>query len=99
MIEAMKDSLAKRLGAVPEGLDELMDELIEVCPPGSDWIEFVELGDTASGSRPKKKKKKRKPSAYNMFMGECVKDGGDFKSCATKWKGMAQTEKDRYKPS
>lgn len=32
-----------------------------------------------------KKKTKRKPSEYNIFMGKCTKEGGDFKSCAQKW--------------
>jgi len=35
---------------------------------------------------PSKTRAKRAPSKYNIFMGECVKKGGDFRKCAGKWK-------------
>ena len=33
-----------------------------------------------------KQKKKRKPSAYNKFIGKCMKEGKDMKTCATEYK-------------
>jgi len=41
----------------------------------------TELKKTRPGRRAK-----RAPSKYNIFMGECVKEGGNFKTCAVKWK-------------
>ncbi len=31
-------------------------------------------------------KTKRKPSAYNIFVGKCTSDGDDLRTCAKKWK-------------
>jgi len=36
------------------------------------------------------KKKKRKPSAYNQFIGQCMKQGKDMKTCATEYKRSKQ---------
>jgi len=33
-----------------------------------------------------KQRKKRKPSAYNQFIGQCMKQGKDMKTCATEYK-------------
>jgi hypothetical protein len=31
-------------------------------------------------------KVKRKPSAYNIFMGKCMRSGKDMKACATEYR-------------
>jgi len=33
-----------------------------------------------------KNKKKRKPSEYNLFIGDCTSNGETMKVCAEKWK-------------
>lgn len=72
-------------------LDELADELgadsdtkeyirsIDVCGSGK----FMELEEEAR----RRSRGKRAPSAYNIFIGECMKGTGkDLKTCAVEWK-------------
>ena len=40
-----------------------------------------------------KTRKKRNPSKYNIFMGTCVKEGGNFKTCAVKWNAKKKEAK------
>lgn len=47
--------------------------------------EFAKAVKDLKATRPGKRVK-RAPSKYNIFMGECVKEGGNFKTCAVKWK-------------
>lgn len=37
-----------------------------------------------------KARKKRKPSAYNEFIGRCMKEGKDMKACAAEYKRSKQ---------
>ena len=49
--------------------------------------EFTKAVEELKATRPSGKQRvKRAPSKYNIFMGECVKEGGDFRSCAKDWK-------------
>lgn len=47
--------------------------------------EFKARLEELKATRPGKRAK-RAPSKYNIFMGACVKEGGNFKTCAVKWK-------------
>jgi hypothetical protein len=38
-------------------------------------------------------KKKRKPSGYNLFIGDCMKKGDSMGECAAKWK---QADKSKW---
>ena len=48
-----------------------------------------------------KKRVKRKPSAYNMFIGSCTRgevtgEKEGLRDCATKWKSVSGSEKEKY---
>jgi len=47
--------------------------------------EFNKAVEDLKATRPGKRTK-RAPSKYNIFMGECVKKGGNSKTCAVDWK-------------
>lgn len=48
--------------------------------------EFDKAVEELKATRPSGRRVKRAPSKYNIFMGACVKEGGNFKTCAVKWK-------------
>ncbi len=43
-----------------------------------------------------KTKHKRKPSQYNIFIGECMKKGENMKNCATKYKQQKGKKKETF---
>ena len=45
-------------------------------------------------SQSQSQKKKRRPSEYNIFMGKCMKDGKDMKTCAVEYKKSKSGSKD-----
>lgn len=55
---------------------------MDKCLTREEIVEIVEETLKEKGLN----KTKRKPSAYNVFIGKCTSEGGDFKSCAKKWK-------------
>jgi len=49
-------------------------------------------------------KKKRAPSAYNLFIGDCVKEQSDdkpvkdrFSTCVINWKNLSEEKKEEYR--
>jgi len=53
---------------------------------------------------PKTKKKKRRPSAYNIFVGDCQRGRPEgtkvtehMKTCSVRWKALSDPEKEQYK--
>lgn len=49
-------------------------------------------------------KKKRSPSAYNLFIGDCVKEQSDdkpvkdrFSTCVINWKNLSEEKKEEYR--
>lgn len=51
-----------------------------------------------------KTKKKRKPSAYNIFVGDCQRSRPEgakvtehMKVCSVRWKALSDPEKEQYK--
>jgi len=43
-------------------------------------------------------KKKKKPSGYNLFIGDCMKEGAKpMKECAGDWKGLNEYNKNDWK--
>lgn len=60
-----------------------MKKMSDKCLTREEIIEIVE--DTI-----KNKKKTRKPSEYNLFIGDCTSNGETMKVCAQKWKEQKQ---------
>ena len=46
-------------------------------------VDIEEIKTGKSG----KSGKKRAPSAYNLFIGKCMKEGKPMKACAVEWRG------------
>jgi len=63
----------------------------------------AEKAIAASSSGSKKRRKKRKLSAWNMYMGDCMRKpdkgglGHDMATCSSDWKSMSEGEKAEYK--
>ena len=85
----------------------MLEDALPVCR-GDKLIDIVQDGENScpdtGGKAPKKTRKKRKPSAYNKFVGECQKNRPEgtkvtdqMRVCATEWKGMDDTTKGKYK--
>ena len=67
-----------------EGIGGTLDNIFEDC----------------QNKRGSSSKKKRKPSAYNLFIGDCASKDGmgkPFKECTMLWKELAPEEKNNYK--
>lgn len=63
------------------------DELSELTEMRENVIACVQSPETPKAGV----KKKRKPSKYNIFIGNCMRGGGsDMKSCATEYKEKKQ---------
>ncbi len=76
-------------------IKKLVDELTS-----SDNIEKTLQGILVKCSSVGVAKKKRKPSAYNVFIGKCMKDDKlPMKNCSDNWKTMSSDEQQKYKPS
>ena len=73
----------------PTAKEEYMDSIkeIETCPSGM----LIGLEPTSG-----KKGGKRAPSAYNLWVAECVgEQKKDFKSCALAWKTSPKNPKNK----
>jgi len=66
----------------PEYIPGIIDPSIK---PFNNEPDFTVKG-ADSGDKPEKKKKKRAPSKYNLFIGDCMKSGNDMKTCAEMYK-------------
>lgn len=69
----------------------------EECPP------CPTTSSSSDNSSSKKSSGKRKKSAYNVFIGECIKERPEgqavserMKTCGPRWKGLPDNEKDKY---
>lgn len=71
---------------VPRDL-EIIRSVIEQLPLCDETIAVIETEEAHEKEVPEKKKKKRKPSAYNIFMGKCMKEEKkSMKECAAVYK-------------
>ncbi len=73
--EGIKSSLLKEY----PGLEELLDK-IPTCSEAL-GIELCPCAEEGGGRR-----RKRAPSAYNTFIGSCMKQGKGMKDCAAEYK-------------
>ncbi len=71
-------------------LEEVAKELFKIKNEATekDFIEIILL---------KCDKKKRKASSYNVFIGQCMKNGNGMKDCSDNWKQMNESEKKDYR--
>lgn len=82
-------------------LSKLVDEKVQGSALSADELgELTEMKKNAiacvqsSGSSTDEPKKKRKPSKYNLFIGDCMRGGGkDMKSCAVDYKKKKEAGK------
>ena len=59
-------------------------EVVVNCEEGKTiGVEVVQSGRRGTGE-------KRAPSRYNLFVGSCMKEGKDMKTCAAKWTAEKQ---------
>lgn len=73
-LKCISGDLKELLASDDPKIMKILDELDE-CEDGS-----------SVGFEQKGKKGKRKPSAYNEFIGSCMKSGKGMKDCAGNWK-------------
>jgi len=88
----------------PEDYKLMITETIDTCPEGTSWIQFIEPDELScppcptEGKKGKSKGTKKKPSGYNLYMSDCMKSQGrDFSSCATGWKSLSDSEKNKWR--
>lgn len=87
----VRDSLLEDLASLDPGADDkvavmLASKLIEEmpsCPAGMPI--GVDVGAGGGGTRTRTK---RAPSAYNLFVGDCLKGGATMSECAKRWKAQ-----------
>lgn len=66
------------------------DELSELTKMKGNAIACIQLSETSETGV----KKKRKPSKYNIFIGNCMRGGGsDMKTCAVEYKKKKEAGK------
>lgn len=68
---------------------EVKKTLIDMDDPSlSIIVEAIPLCESEKSIEIEEGKKKRKPSAYNQFVGECIRSGqgSNIKDCAALWK-------------
>jgi len=90
-LKAIVHSIAESSGISDEALEEIETELVNISTQGVCVLD-----------KPGRKKGKRKPSAYNNFIGQCMRphdkggDGKPMKVCATQWRSKSDADKKKY---
>ena len=66
----------------------LVDEARKSRAPKAeiDYLREIRNCDNGDAIRVKRTRTKRAPSRYNIFVGQCMRDGNNMKTCAVKWK-------------